>query len=77
LLKSAYVPGALPLEALSVALAHVSDAELARRSMKSFVVARQLLTPTNRVNNIVDIVQTWKEGARGYNVSFSSPFVGT
>jgi hypothetical protein len=42
------------------------------KSLRGFIVARQLFTPTSRTNSVKELVQTWQDGARGYNVS--NPF---
>jgi hypothetical protein len=39
------------------------------KSLRGFIVARQLFTPTSRINSVKELVQTWQDGARGYNVS--------
>jgi len=41
------------------------------KSLRGFIVARQLFTPTSRINSVKELVQTWQDGARGYNVSKS------
>ena len=41
------------------------------KSLRGFIVARQLFTPTSRINSVKELVQTWQDGARGYNVSES------
>jgi hypothetical protein len=43
------------------------------KSLRAFIVARQMFTPTSKINRVKELVQTWQDGARGYNVSLPPP----
>ena len=59
----------LPAQALADILARTTDDELKAKAMKAFIVARQMMTPVNRVKNVETLVELWQDGGRGYNVS--------
>jgi hypothetical protein len=65
----------LPSQALASLLAKTTDDELKTKAMKAFIVARQMMTPVNRVKNIESLIELWQDGGRGYNVSRLAPVI--
>lgn len=59
----------LPAQSLADTLAKTTDDELKAKAMRAFIVARQMMTPVNRVKNVEKLVELWQDGGRGYNVS--------
>lgn len=45
---------------------------MAKKAVDAFIVARELYTPKARVRAVSEVVETWKEGGRGYLVSSKS-----
>ena len=61
--------GPIPAPPLAAALSNTTDDELKSKAMKAFIVARQMMTPVNRVKNVENLVALWQDGGRGYDVS--------
>lgn len=66
----------LPSQALAGVMARTSDNELESKAMKAFIVARQMMTPVNRVKNVESLLELWQDGGRGYNVSTNNAMKG-
>jgi hypothetical protein len=47
----------------------MSAAEMSKKALDGFIVARQLYTPQARVRAVSEVVGTWNSGGRGYMVS--------
>lgn len=64
--------GQVPAQSLADVLKHTSDADLQIRALRAFIVARQMLTPVSRMKTVENLVEQWRSGGRGYNVSLTS-----
>lgn len=58
-------------DSITRALATVSNSELDRKALWAFMFAREKLTHTKRISDVLEWAQGWKEGQRGVLVSQS------
>lgn len=59
----------LPAAQIEEAMGNLSDGELKKKLLRSFIFARQAFVGPARINEIFSIIERWEEGARGYIVS--------
>lgn len=60
----------LPADQIEEAMGKLSDSELKKKLLRSFIFARQAFVGPARLNQVFGIIDRWEQGARGYLVCF-------